>query len=99
MMICILICLYTLNFNKKIFLASPIKKDENPTRKPRAKLFICDEKNDDCLPKLEAVEGTEIRFSKIPEKSYPENSTPSEITKHSLDSSYLLNQIRSQHDK
>lgn len=63
------------------------------------KLFLCDEKTEDFLPNLEPTEGTDFRFSKIPDQWYPENATPSEITKHSLDSSYLFEQLLIQHEK
>lgn len=53
----------------------------------------------DLLPNLQATAGTELRFSKFPEQSYPPGSTPAEITQHSLDSSYLLGVILNQHDK
>jgi len=45
------------------------------------------------LPHLEPKEGTNLRFTVFPEKTYPDGSSPSEITKHSLDSSYLFEQI------
>ena len=45
------------------------------------------------LPKLEKVPGTEVRFSRIPKQKYPEGSTPAEITKHSMDSTYRLTTI------
>ncbi|KAL4228697.1 a1-alpha2 repression [Mactra antiquata] len=44
----------------------------------------------DGLPDLTAIAGTEMQFSKIPKKRYPEGATPQEITKHSMDSSYML---------
>ncbi|KAK6644390.1 hypothetical protein RUM43_000657 [Polyplax serrata] len=81
--------------------ASNKETNENATpqtsKRLKTKLFLCDEKTDDFLVKLEPAEGTEIRFSKLPDKSYPENSTPGEITKHSLDSSYIFKQILQQH--
>lgn len=85
------------------FTASNKETNENATpqtsKRLKTKLFLCDEKTDDFLVKLEPAEGTEIRFSKLPDKSYPENSTPGEITKHSLDSSYIFKQILQQHAK
>ncbi|CAH1105542.1 unnamed protein product [Psylliodes chrysocephalus] len=45
------------------------------------------------LPNLKAKEGTELRTTLFPDKNYPENSTPAEITKHSLDSSYVLEEM------
>ncbi|KAL0271101.1 UNVERIFIED_CONTAM: hypothetical protein PYX00_008307 [Menopon gallinae] len=70
----------------------------SPKTKRCRRFFFGEENYEDLLPKLRAVEGTELRFSTIPEKWYPEGSSPSEITRHSLDSSYLLEQIIVQHD-
>jgi len=43
------------------------------------------------LPKMKCKASSQIHFTPIPGK-YPINSTPAEITKHSMDSSYQLNQ-------
>lgn len=51
------------------------------------------EKAEDALPKMCSAEGTQMRFHKIPKKSFPEGSTPSEITKYSLDKTLLLKTI------
>lgn len=48
---------------------------------------------------MQPKEGTSLRLSKIPEKKYPEGSTPSEITRHSMDLSYVLEVLLSQHQK
>lgn len=48
---------------------------------------------DSFLPHLKAKEGTELQMTQLPEKCYPEGSTPSEITKHSMDSSFLLDSM------
>lgn len=53
--------------------------------------------DDDLLPDLKPVPGTEIRFTQFPERSYPDGSTPAEITKHSLDSSYVLEYLIKAH--
>lgn len=42
------------------------------------------------LPDLTTVAGTEMRFTQIPKQRYPEGASPQEITKHSMDSSYML---------
>ncbi len=47
------------------------------------------------LPKMRHRPGTEIRYTSIPEERYPAGSTPSQITKHSMDSSYQLEQYLS----
>uniref|UniRef100_A0A1A8NHL0 Protein AAR2 homolog n=1 Tax=Nothobranchius pienaari TaxID=704102 RepID=A0A1A8NHL0_9TELE len=44
----------------------------------------------DRLPKMKHREGTELRFSVIPKKTYPPGATPAEITKCSMDLSYAL---------
>ena len=38
--------------------------------------------------------GTEIRYTQFPNMKYPEGSTPQEITKHSMDSTYQLEQFQ-----
>ncbi|EZA60567.1 hypothetical protein X777_14593 [Ooceraea biroi] len=45
------------------------------------------------LPDLKPRPGTELRLTEIPDKHYPDDATPSEITRHSLDSSYVLHTI------
>lgn len=47
----------------------------------------------DRLPKMKHREGTELRFSVIPEKTYPPGATPAEITQCSLDLSYALETV------
>lgn len=47
----------------------------------------------DRLPKMKLREGTELRFSVIPQRSYPPGATPAEITKCSLDLSYSLETV------
>ncbi|KZC07052.1 PREDICTED: protein AAR2 homolog [Dufourea novaeangliae] len=49
-----------------------------------------EEKEEELLPDLKPKPGTELRLSKVPNKNYPDGASPSEITKHSLDSSYAL---------
>ncbi|XP_057651976.1 protein AAR2 homolog [Diorhabda carinulata] len=49
------------------------------------------------LPNLKIKEGTELRLTAFPARTYPENSTPSEVTKHSLDHSYVLDQMISKY--
>ena len=53
----------------------------------------CHENEDDLLPNLKPRKGTELRFTAFPELAYPVGSSPSEITKHSLDSSYVFEQF------
>lgn len=47
----------------------------------------------DRLPQMKVREGTELRFSDIPEKTYPPGATPAEITHCSMDLSYALETV------
>ncbi|XP_035513277.1 protein AAR2 homolog [Morone saxatilis] len=47
----------------------------------------------DRLPRMKPREGTELRFSAIPQKTYPPGATPAEITQCSLDLSYALETV------
>ncbi|XP_060930939.1 protein AAR2 homolog [Limanda limanda] len=47
----------------------------------------------DRLPRMKPREGTEMRFSEIPQKTYPPGATPAEITRCSLDLSYALETV------
>ncbi|XP_043946047.1 protein AAR2 homolog [Protopterus annectens] len=55
------------------------------------------------LPKMKLKAGTEIRFTKVPKKMYPDGATPAEITKYSMDLSYaleiIINQQYSEHPR
>ena len=42
------------------------------------------------LPEMKIIPGTEIRFTSIPQKKYPPGASPSDITKYSIDNSYVL---------
>lgn len=48
------------------------------------------------LPKMKIKPGTEIRFSKIPIRKYPEGASPAEITKCNMDFSYALDSVINQ---
>lgn len=69
-----------------------------PKKMRKSRQFTDVEKDDELLPHLAAVEGTELRFSKLPDRNYPEGASPSEITRHSLDSSYVFQQLLKQHE-
>jgi hypothetical protein len=56
----------------------------------RSRPLTMEEKEDEVLPHLKPVPGTELRFTQFPERHFPEGSTPSQITHHSLDSTYVL---------
>ncbi|UYV72139.1 AAR2 [Cordylochernes scorpioides] len=45
------------------------------------------------LPSMEALPGTELRFTPIPSHWHPEGSTPQERSHHHLDSSHVLEQV------
>ncbi|XP_060580026.1 protein AAR2 homolog [Ruditapes philippinarum] len=47
------------------------------------------------LPKLNKVAGTGMRFTKIPKQRYPKDASPQEITKHSIDSTFILETLLS----
>ncbi|KAK5650488.1 hypothetical protein RI129_001517 [Pyrocoelia pectoralis] len=45
------------------------------------------------LPDLKPTAGTEIRFTPLPKRNFPEGSTPSQITHYSLDSTFALEKM------
>lgn len=51
------------------------------------------------LPRMKQREGTELRFSKIPQHSYPPGATPAQITQCSMDRSYALTCLLESHYK
>ncbi|XP_015119378.1 protein AAR2 homolog [Diachasma alloeum] len=61
------------------------------TRKRRRPVMTLEEKEDLLLPDMKPLPGTELRLTELPDKYYPDDATPTEITQHSLDSSYALN--------
>ncbi|XP_009872291.1 PREDICTED: protein AAR2 homolog, partial [Apaloderma vittatum] len=48
------------------------------------------------LPRMEPRAGTRIRFTELPKQPYPEGATPAEVTRHSMDLSYALEQVLTQ---
>ncbi|KFM68531.1 hypothetical protein X975_14088, partial [Stegodyphus mimosarum] len=54
---------------------------------------------DKYLPDMKKVPGTEIRFTDIPQNKYPEGSSAAEITMHSMDSTYVLEQLLKSFEK
>ena len=42
------------------------------------------------LPKMTAKPGTSIRYAAVPSERFPAGSTPAEITRHSMDSSFQV---------
>ncbi|XP_053337957.1 protein AAR2 homolog [Clarias gariepinus] len=53
----------------------------------------------DRLPRMKQREGTEFRFSQIPQHAYPPGATPAQITQCSMDLSYSLNLLLEKHHK
>ncbi|KAM6925448.1 protein AAR2 homolog [Xenentodon cancila] len=51
------------------------------------------------LPKMKQREGTELRFSVLPKKTYPPGATPAEITQFSMDLSYALETVLEENHK
>ncbi|XP_028849502.1 protein AAR2 homolog isoform X2 [Denticeps clupeoides] len=49
------------------------------------------------LPRMKQRDGTELRFSHIPEQTYPPGATPAQITQCSMDLSYALNCLLESH--
>ncbi|XP_066149921.1 protein AAR2 homolog [Euwallacea fornicatus] len=60
-----------------------------PSSAKRSRSFSSEE---DFLPDLKPKKGTELRLTVFPTQPYPDGSTPSQITQHSLDSTYLFEQ-------
>lgn len=53
------------------------------------------DKENDKLPELKPLPNTVLRFSAFPERNYPPGSSASEISRHNMDRSYVLQTIRS----
>ncbi|XP_057335676.1 protein AAR2 homolog [Microplitis mediator] len=66
------------------------ENDKNKQRRRESGLSV-EAKEELLLPNLKAKKGTELRFTEIPERNYPDDATPAEITEYSLDSTYALN--------
>lgn len=80
----------------KIASAAQLVPDEvTRTTSDRAKLKPREEGSsaEDNLPRMHTQPGTALRFSSIPKKKYPPGATPAEITKHSMDHSFLLTSL------
>lgn len=65
--------------------------ESNPKQRRRARTI--EEKEEQLLPDMKPRPGTELRLSKLPDKSYPDGASPTEITRHSLDSTYALDTL------
>lgn len=67
------------------------KQPDSSTESKR--LRLSEDSENAFLPILKAKEGTELKLTVFPDKNYPEGASPSEITKHSLDSSFVLDSM------
>lgn len=70
--------------------ASRPRGRESDSRRRRSSRLTAEDKEEQLLPDLKPRPGTELRLTEIPNKHYPDDATPSEITRHSLDTSYVL---------
>lgn len=68
----------------------PRSGEESNNRRRRSGKLTMEDKEEELLPNLKPRPGTELRLTEISDKHYPDDATPSEITQHSLDSSYVL---------
>lgn len=53
----------------------------------------------DLLPNLKPAPGTELRFTEVPDDLFPNGSTPSDITRHSIDPTFTLDTLLSSMEK
>lgn len=79
--------------------SSPSSSSSSSNNRRTSSSFSDNDGDDHLLPELKPVPGTELRLTPFPDKNYPEGSTPSEITMHSLDSTYTLEVLLTQHDR
>ncbi|XP_071571650.1 protein AAR2 homolog [Temnothorax nylanderi] len=70
--------------------ASRPRGRESESKRKRSSRLTEEDKEEQLLPDLKPRPGTELRLTEMPDKHYPDDATPSEITRHSLDTSYVL---------
>ncbi|XP_011697701.1 PREDICTED: protein AAR2 homolog isoform X2 [Wasmannia auropunctata] len=70
--------------------ASRPRGGESDSKRRRSGRLTVEDREEQLLPDLKPRPGTELRLTEISDKRYPDDATPSEITRHSLDSSYVL---------
>ena len=68
-------------------------------RRRHGRPITVEEMEEDLLPELKPAPGTALRLTRFPDLYYPPGSTPSEITFHSMDSSYALQTVIDQHER
>ncbi|XP_054718335.1 protein AAR2 homolog [Uloborus diversus] len=71
-------------------LSYPAKENAEPGSSTGKRFKSLEDKY---LPEMKKVPGTEIRFTEIPEMRYPEGSSAAEITKHNMDTTYVLEEL------
>ncbi|CAH1373516.1 hypothetical protein MTP99_014899 [Tenebrio molitor] len=78
-----------------------IKIDASDANQPSCsstkKHRLSESAENDLLPVLKPLKGTDLRVTPFPQRKYPEGSTPAEITQHSLDATYILETLLAQY--
>ena len=77
------------------FIVSTFETVENQPDIPRKQRIGRKNLEESMLPQMVPCPETELRFTSIPESSFPIGSSASQITHFSLDTSYILEQIMS----
>ncbi|RWS30706.1 protein AAR2-like protein [Leptotrombidium deliense] len=81
----------------KINSVSELIPEQYPTSNEVATSSLSVSSNpEELLPKIERDPNSAIRFLEIPKHKHPFGATASEITKHNIDSTFILEQIMSQ---
>ncbi|ESO83353.1 hypothetical protein LOTGIDRAFT_222755 [Lottia gigantea] len=84
--------------NEKISAVTEFISESSTTQSRRDAMELSESKTDSedsRLPKMETKPETVIRYSHIPKMKYPPGASPADITKYSMDSSYMLDSILS----
>ncbi|XP_012259201.2 protein AAR2 homolog [Athalia rosae] len=76
--------------------ASRPRGGETVQKRTRRSGLSAEDREQQLLPQLKPRPGTELRLTKLPEKNYPDDATPAEVTQHSLDTSYALDAMLNQ---
>lgn len=74
-------------------LSSEVVQTEEPSVK--LKQLKTSNYEDKLLPHFRPQPGTELNFTQVPSRSFPEGSSAMDITKYSIDTSYILEQMLS----
>nr|CAG4637252.1 EOG090X0AVR [Ceriodaphnia reticulata] len=76
----------------ELIVNEAIQPDESQSKERQVKRVNIESQ---LLPSMHVKPDTELNFTNIPPSSYPEGSSASEITKFSIDTSYMLKQMLS----